>query len=157
VFTLAQTRTMRFAAAFVALTAAACVVAPLTVWGHGLPSDNIAARAGLFYAITCSAYVFLPFIRRGDIAMVTMWLVLAVGIAPCIGGRELDPTHMFADMAGVLMAAGPIYIARFRQTMQGDVRRYGRRETDVPPADELDVQAIGFGRGPTEERSFFGS
>ena len=155
-FTPAQTRSMRFAAAFVALTAAACVVAPLTVWGAGLPADNIAARAGLFYAITCGAYVFLPFIRRGDIAMVTMWLVLAVGIAPCIGGRELNPAHMFADMAGVLMAAAPIYIARFRQTVQGDVRRYGRRETDVPPAEELEVQTIGFGRGATEERSLFG-
>jgi hypothetical protein len=157
VFTIAQTRSMRFAAAFVALTAAACVVAPLTGWGAGFPADNVAARAGLFYIITCGAYVFLPFIRRGDIAMVTMWLVLAVGIAPCIGGRELNPAHMFADMAGVLMAAAPIYIARFRQTVQGDVRRYGRRETDVPPAEELQVQAVGFGRGPAEERSLFGS
>jgi hypothetical protein len=62
--------------------------------------------------------------------MVGMWLVLAVGIAPCIAGRELNAAHMFADMAGVLGAALPIYIARFRQIIQGDVRLYRRRQVD---------------------------
>jgi len=126
---------MRFVAAFVALLAAACVVAPLTIWGRGFPADNLAARAGLFYVVTCGAYAFLPLIRRGDIAMVTMWLVLAVGIAPCIAGRELNPGYMFADMGGVLTAALPIYIARFRQMVQGDMRLFHRRETDPLPTD----------------------
>lgn len=126
---------MRFAAALVALAAAACVVSPLTGWSAGFPADNLAARAVLFYTITCGAYAFLPFVRRGDIAMVTMWLVLAVGIAPCITGRELDAAHMFADMGGVLMSALPVYIARFRQLVQGDTRLYRRREIDPQPAD----------------------
>jgi hypothetical protein len=130
-----QTRMMRFVAAFVALLAAACVLAPLTIWGQAFPIDDVAARAMLFYAITSGAYAFLPFVRRGDIVMVTMWLVLAVGIAPCAAGHELDPAHMFADMAGVLLSALPIYIARFRQIMQGDLRHYHRRETDPQPAD----------------------
>lgn len=134
-FSFAHRQTMRFIAAFVALVAAVCVVAPLTVWGAALPQDNVAARAMLFYAITSGAYAFLPLVRRGDIAMVTMWLVLAVGIAPCIAGRELNPQHMFADMAGVLMSALPIYIARFRQMVQGDLRPYHRRETDPGPPD----------------------
>ena len=134
-FSFGHTQTMRFVAAFVALVAAVCVVAPLTVWGADFPADNVAARAMLFYAITSGAYAFLPLVRRGDIAMVTMWLVLAVGIAPCIAGRELNPQHMFADMAGVLMSALPIYIARFRQMVQGDLRAYHRRETDPAPRD----------------------
>jgi hypothetical protein len=37
---------------------------------------------------------------------------------------------MFGGMAGVLMAAGPIYIARFRQIAQGDIRLYRRREIE---------------------------
>jgi hypothetical protein len=134
-FSIVQIRTMRFAAALVALTAAACVVAPLTGMGTGLPVDDVAARAILFYAITSGAYAFLPFVRRGDVAMVAMWLVLAVGIAPCIVGRELNAAHMFADMAGVLMSALPVYIARFRQVMQGDTRVYRRREIDAQPTD----------------------
>ena len=138
ILAILQTRMMRFAAAFVALLAAACVVAPLTIWGQVFPVDNLAARALLFYAITSGAYAFLPFVRRGDIAMVTMWLVLAVGIAPCIAGRELNPGHMFADMAGVLMSALPIYIARFRQMVQGDLRHYHRREIDPQPRDYVE-------------------
>ncbi len=134
-FNFGHTQTLRFVAAFVALVAAVCVVAPLTVWGGAFPADNVAARAMLFYAITSGAYAFLPLVRRGDIAMVTMWLVLAVGIAPCIAGRELNPQHMFADMAGVLMSALPVYIARFRQMVQGDLRAYHRRETDPTVPD----------------------
>ena len=129
-FSFAHSQMMRFIAAFAALVAAVCVLAPLTIWGAAFPEDNAAARAILFYTITSGAYAFLPLVRRGDIAMVTMWLVLAVGIAPCIAGRELNPKHMFADMAGVLMSALPIYIARFRQMVQGDLRAYHRRETD---------------------------
>ena len=134
-FSLVQIRMMRFGSAFVALAAAVCVVAPLTVWSEGFLVDNAAARAVLFYVITSGAYVFLPYMRRGDIAMVTMWLVLAVGIAPCIAGREINAAHMFADMAGVLMAALPVYIARFRQLIQGDTRVYRRREIDAQPTD----------------------
>jgi hypothetical protein len=132
-FSITQVRMMRFAAAFVALLAAACVIAPLTIWGAGFAEDNLAARTVLFYVITSGAYAFLPFVRRGDIAMVTMWLVLAVGISPCIAGRELNAGHMFADMGGVLMSALPVYIARFRQVVQGDLRIYRRRETDPQP------------------------
>jgi hypothetical protein len=126
---------MRFGAAFVALLAAVCVVSPLTTFGHLFPADNLAARAILFYAITCGAYAFLPFVRRGDIAVVTMWLVLVVGVAPSVAGHVLNAANMFADMAGVLMSALPIYIARFRQLQQGDLRHYHRRETDPQPTD----------------------
>jgi len=134
--TVPQIRLTRFAAAFAALGAAACVAAPLTMGGEGFPSDNLVARTLLFYVVTSGAYAFLPFVRRGDIAMVTMWLVLAVGVTPCMAGRELNASHMFADMAGVLMSALPIYIARFRQLVQGDMRIYRRRETDPLPAAE---------------------
>jgi hypothetical protein len=37
---------------------------------------------------------------------------------------------MFADMAGVLMAAVPIYLARYRQIAQGDTRHDRRRAAD---------------------------
>jgi hypothetical protein len=135
-FTTPRIRVLRLVAALAALTAAACVVAPLTLGGEGFPSDNLVARTVLFYVVTSGAYAFLPFVRRGDIAMVTMWLVLAVGVTPCMAGRELNASHMFADMAGVLMSALPIYIARFRQVVQGDMRIYRRRETDPLPAAE---------------------
>ena len=92
------------------------------------------ARALVFYAITSGAYAVLPFVRRGDIAMVAMWLVLAAGVAPCFGGHELSAVDMFADMGGVLMAALPIYIARLRQVAQGDFRLYRRRETEAASA-----------------------
>jgi hypothetical protein len=46
---------------------------------------------------------------------------------------------MFADMAGVLLAAAPIYIARLRQVAQGDTRHPRRRqsEREISAAEEL--------------------
>src|SRR6185312_16502046 len=98
----------------------------------------------VFSGITAGAYGLLQFVRRGDIFMAAMWLVLAVGVAPCVQGEELSPLHMFADMAGVLMAAGPIYLARYRQVAQGDTRHNRRRETDkaAPAPMALGVTSI---------------
>jgi len=130
VFSTTKIRILRLTAALVVLTAAVLVVAPLS-WDGTFASDSVAVRGLTFYAITAGAYAVLPFVRRGDIFMVSMWLVLAVGIAPCFVGRELNAQHMFSDMAGVLLAAGPIYIARFRQTLQGDFRQHRRRDLDA--------------------------
>ncbi len=74
------------------------LVAPLSLPAEGLANEVVSAA--IFYGVTAGAYGALPFVRRGDIAMVAMWLVLAVGVAPCVEGRELSAPHMFADMAG---------------------------------------------------------
>jgi hypothetical protein len=121
-------RMMRLASALVVLTCAVVLVSPLA-----LPSaipDSIALHTLTFYGVTAGAYGLLPFVRRGDIAMVAMWVVLGAGVAPCFAGQELSARHMFADMAGVLMGAAPVYIARFRQIAQGDTRPYRRREAE---------------------------
>ena len=123
-------RMMRLASALVVLACAVVLVAPLSVDGSSL-HDSIPLHVATFYGVTAGAYGVLPFVRRGDIAMVAMWVVLGMGVAPCFAGHELSAPHMFADMAGVLMGAAPIYIARFRQIAQGDVRRYRRRETEA--------------------------
>jgi hypothetical protein len=121
---------VRLVCALVVLVCAVALVLPLSlrpsILPHGMTTDAV-----IFYGVTAGAYGLLPFVRRGDIAMAAMWLVLAVGVAPCVEGRELSAQHMFADMAGVLMAAGPIYLARFRQIAQGDTRHDRRRETDA--------------------------
>jgi hypothetical protein len=101
----------------------------------------LVARGLLFYVVTAAAYLALPFTRRGDIALVAMWLVLGVGIAPCFGGEEISPYGMFADMGGVLLAAAPIYIARLRQIAQGDTRTYRRREREQEQRDAVRSQA----------------
>jgi hypothetical protein len=119
---------IRLGSALAVLTGAAVLVSPLA--GADLP-DSLPLNALTFYGVTAGAYGLLPFMRRGDVAMVAMWLVLGVGVAPCFSGQELSAPHMFADLAGVLMGAAPIYIARFRQIAQGDVRPYRRRETDA--------------------------
>jgi|GEM_PF-1309924 hypothetical protein len=122
-------RTMRFVSALVVLVCAVMLVTPLSLPAVVSP-DRAVVSAIIFYGVTAGAYGLLPFVRRGDIFMVAMWLVLGVGVAPCVEGEELSPLHMFADMAGVLMAAGPIYLARYRQVAQGDTRHNRRRETD---------------------------
>lgn len=93
--------------------------------------DTLTVHGMIFYAVTAAAYLMLPFMRRGDIAMVAMWLVLAAGVEPCFKGEELSAPKMFADMAGVALAAAPIYIARFRQIAQGDMRSFRRRGDEV--------------------------
>ncbi|MBS0362756.1 MAG: hypothetical protein JSR98_15375 [Proteobacteria bacterium] len=121
---------VRLASAMVVLVCAVTLVLPLSLrpslLPHGLTVDAI-----VFYGVTAGAYGLLPFVRRGDVVMVAMWLVLAVGVAPCFLGQELSAPRMFADMAGVLAAAGPVYIARFRQVAQGDVRPHRRREAEA--------------------------
>jgi len=136
-------RTMRFISALVVLGCAVMLVTPLSL-PSAISPDRAVVSALIFYGVTAGAYGLLPFVRRGDIFMGAMWLVLAVGVAPCVEGEELSPLHMFADMAGVLMAAGPIYLARYRQVAQGDTRHNRRRETDkaAEPAVSLGVTSI---------------
>lgn len=123
-------RMMRFMSAAVVATCAVVLVAPLSMRAAML-SDKPFVDLFAFYGVTLGAYGLLPYVRRGDVAMVAMWVVLGVGVAPCFSGQELSPEHMFGGMAGVLMAAGPIYIARLRQVAQGDIRLYRRRETET--------------------------
>lgn len=121
---------LRVASALVVLVCAITLVSPLSIRQISVPGE-LTFDALTFYGVTIGAYGLLPFVRRGDVAIVAMWVVLGVGVAPCFVGREISAARMFADMAGVLMAAGPIFVARFRQVAQGDMRPYGRRETDA--------------------------
>jgi hypothetical protein len=119
-------RTFRLVSAFVLLISAAVLVLPLGLRNVVMP-DKPLVDLVVFYGATTGAYGLLPFVRRGDIATVAMWVVLGAGVAPCLTGQELSPQHMFGAMGGVLMAVAPIYIARFRQIAQGDTRPYHRR------------------------------
>jgi hypothetical protein len=121
---------VRLVCALVVLVCAVALVLPLSLRPSLLP-HGLTADAVIFYGVTAGAYGLLPFVRRGDLVMVAMWLVLGVGVAPCFLGQELSASRMFADMAGVLAAAGPVYIARFRQVAQGDVRPFRRREAET--------------------------
>lgn len=123
---------MRLASALLVLACAVVLVSPLSILAAFIP-DSVPLHVFSFYGVTVGAYGLLPFVRRGDIAVVAMWVVLGVGVAPCFVGQEVSAPHMFADMAGVLMGVAPIYIARFRQVAQGDVRNHQRRldETEV--------------------------
>ena len=127
-------RTQRLISALVVLTCAVMLVAPLAL-PAAISPEKAWIGALVFYAVTAGSYGALPFIRRGDIAAVAMWLMLAVGVAPCVQGHELSPPNMFADMAGVVMAIAPIYLARYRQVAQGDTRFHRLvRDVDVDAA-----------------------
>lgn len=93
-------------------------------------TQAFAPRLLLFYAGTSLAYGLMPFVRRGDVPLVAAWVVLAAELTPCFSGQLMSPEKVAADALGVLMAAGPIYIARLRQVLQGDVRPGGRRATE---------------------------
>ncbi len=129
-FSISPFPILRFGSAVAVLSIAIVLVLMLSLRAAGLPW-LVTLHVLTFYGITAGAYAALPFIRRGDILMVASWLVLGAGVAPCFAGQELSAPHMFADMAGVLMAAGPIYIARYRQVAQGDTRPLQRREGEA--------------------------
>jgi hypothetical protein len=93
-------------------------------------TDAFLARVLLFYVGTIAAYALMPYVRRGDIPLVAAWVVLLAELAPCVAGQLISPTKVTADVLGVLMATGPIYVARLRQVQQGDVRPGGRRATE---------------------------
>ncbi len=113
-----------YVAAAVAIGALVLVVSltPIT--------EPFIARMLLFYGGTLAAYALMPFVRRDDIPLVAAWVVLLSELAPCIAGQLISPGKETADALGVAMAAGPIYVARFRQIRQGDIRPAGRRATD---------------------------
>ena len=93
--------------------------------------ESFAARAFLFYVGTSAAYVLMPHVRRTDIPLAAMWVVLGAELAPLAAGRLISPLTVGADVAGVAMAAAPIFIARARQVLQGDVRPRNRRTADA--------------------------
>jgi hypothetical protein len=129
-------RISRFASTAAVAAAAAAVVAVLTVAGVATPLA-VGAHVLTFYVLTAGAYVALPFVRRGDVLMAGMWMVLAAGVGPCVLGQEISAARMFADMGGVMMAAAPVYIARLRQLAQGDLRHVPRRrQTERDIAEE---------------------
>ena len=131
---------IRMGGAVAVLLGSLLIVGASTITGPET-TGALVARGLLFYVVTAAAYLALPFTRRGDIALVAMWLVLGVGIAPCFGGEEISASGMFADMGGVLLAAAPIYIARLRQIAQGDTRIYRRREREQEQRDAVPSQA----------------
>lgn len=91
-------------------------------------------RLLLFYAGTTIAYGVMPYVRRGDVPLVAAWVVLLAELAPCFAGHLMSPLKVAADALGVLMAAAPIYIARLRQVVQGDIRPAGRRASEIKRA-----------------------
>ena len=127
---IARVKIVRFATAFAALAACALVVLSLSSLNLPIDTDNALVQLLLFYVLTTGAYCALPFVRRGDIAVVAMWLVLAAGVAPGFAGREISAVQIFSNIAGVLMAVAPMYVARFRQVLQGDMRPQQRRIED---------------------------
>jgi hypothetical protein len=135
VFSISPFPILRFGSAVAVLCVAVVLVLMLSLRPADLPWV-VTVHTLTFYAITAGAYAALPFIRRGDIVMVAGWLVLGAGVAPCFAGQELSAPHMFADMAGVLLAAAPIYIARHRQIAQGDTRPQHRREGEAAAVAE---------------------
>lgn len=94
-------------------------------------AEPFLARVLLFYLGTTAAYALMPYVRRGDIPLVAAWVVLLAELAPCIAGNLISPIKVTADVVGVLMATGPIYVARLRQVQQGDVRPGGRRASEL--------------------------
>ena len=92
--------------------------------------EGFIPRLLLFYLGTVAAYGLMPYVRRGDIPLVAAWVVLLSELAPCITGQLLSPIKVTADILGVGMAAGPIYVARLRQVMQGDTHNIGRRASE---------------------------
>ena len=93
-------------------------------------ADGFVARVLLFYVGTLGAYALMPFVRRADIPLVAAWVVLLSELAPCITGELISPDKVTADALGVLMAAGPVFVARLRQVLQGDTRPTGRRASE---------------------------
>lgn len=113
-----------------------CVPAGLAMGGVVLvlsltqPAEAFLTRVLLFYAATSLAYGLMPYVRRADIPLVAAWVVLLSALAPCLTGQLISPLHVTADSLGVLMSAAPVFIARFRQVQQGDVRPAGRRAAE---------------------------
>lgn len=94
-------------------------------------AQDFLPRLFVFYVGTSVAYALMPFVRRGDIPLVAAWVVLVAELTPCFSGELMSPVRVAADVLGVGMASAPIYIARLRQVLQGDVRPGGRRASET--------------------------
>ena len=132
---IARTRTLVLEAAGAprALYVTIATVIALIVVGISLtpPMAGFLQRVLLFYAATTLAYGAMPYVRRGDIPFVAMWVVLGAELAPSVVGQMISPIRVTADVCGVAMAVAPIDVARLRQVKQGDTRRPCRRATEI--------------------------
>ena len=106
---------------------AVCLSGAVIVLALSGLASGFVERVVLFYAATSIAYMLMPYVRRGDIPLAAMWVVLVVELAPLTVGQMLSAEGVGADVAGIAMATAPIYIARARQMMQGDTRGHSRR------------------------------
>ena len=84
-------RTMRFISALVVLVCAVMLVTALSL-PAAISPDRAVVSALIFYGVTAGAYGLLPFVRRGDIFMAAMWLVLAVGFGAVLLLHPASPT-----------------------------------------------------------------
>src|SRR5689334_19946662 len=84
-FASAAPRLPRLASVVAVAALAIAAVGALAFAGDALP-NMVTAHVLTFYAVTAGAYVALPFVRRGDVLMAGVWLVLAAGVGPCVLG-----------------------------------------------------------------------
>ena len=99
------------------IVAAVAVVLLLGPFGAPDGWDKVLHAAG-FYGFTLLALACFPWHRKGDLIVTVLALGASSELAQGITGRDMSVFDFCADAAGVALAAGPIYVARFRQIAQ---------------------------------------
>jgi len=101
---------------------------------HLQDGADTASRIGAFYGVTLFLFAALKRLRRTDVLAIAG--MLAVGGELVRSGHELVPLAW--SLAGVALAAAPIWIARPRETQR---RRAADRAQPPRRAPEVQLQA----------------
>jgi hypothetical protein len=142
-------RSLRFAMVGVSILGVGLALGPFSV-PDGV--DKL-VHAGCFYAYTLVALACWPAHRKADIALAVIALGALSEAAQGVCGRDASAGDLVADALGVMLAAGPLWVARFRQLAQqhrftpfavlkqNDRRRRGARQPARQPVKAVRVRA----------------
>lgn len=126
---------LRWAGVLAGLAAAVVIAGPFRYADLGLPFPDIVAHALLFYGLGVLMLGALPNSRTADLALALLLIGCVSEVVQAMVGREMSLLDLGGDAAGILLAAGPTYLARFRAVVRthphvtfAELRRMDRRE-----------------------------
>ncbi len=134
-------QTVSFARYLTVLLAGAAVVLMLGPFAIADGWDKF-AHAGMFYGFSLLTLLCLPWSRKDEIFLALIAVAATSEISQRLTGRSASTIDLLADLAGVVVAAAPVYVARFRQVAQQGSARHNRRTSEQKALGPADISAL---------------
>lgn len=140
---------LRWAGLAAGLCAAIALAGPFRYADLGLPFPDTVAHGLLFYGLGVLMLSALPRSRTADLALALLGVAAASEVAQSLVGREMSFHDVAGDAAGIVLAVGPTYLARFRTLVRthphatfAELRRMDRRQSGARSPARLNLAEL---------------